>query len=214
MPAVAELIGRDTGHIPSGALAALVEDGDSAPDFIGKIFAKSSPILTWRPTKVQRITPTPLADPMSESGAHSFSRAPTRRMVSWPLVREVQSSKRRALRALLTLVAFSLLCGSALTLCVYVLLGDGGTTAWQQKPAPTRVGIAHVAAEHLDTLLATAAPAAPVDPAPAPVLARHAAKAPVRARVLPHGNGHRYQPGALHAGRAPHSGSMANHGTT
>lgn len=213
MPAVAELTGRDTGRIAS--LVELIEDDESGPNFIGKVFAKSSPILTWRPTKVQRITPTPAAD-AGESGAHSFSRAPTRRMVSWPLVREVQGpSKRRALRALLTLVAFSLLCGSALTLCVYVLLGDTGPTAWQAKPAPTRIGSVHVTADHVDTLVAAAAPA-PVETAPAPVLAHHAAKTPVRARVLPHGSGsgHRYQPGSLHAGRAPHGGSGANHGTT
>jgi hypothetical protein len=211
MPAAAELTGCDTGRIAS--LIELVDDDESGPDVIGKIFAKSSPILTWRPQKVQRITPTPAAD---ATGAHSFSRAPTRRMVSWPLVREVQGpSKRRALRALLTLVTFSLLCGSALTLCVYVLLGDSGPTAWQPKAAPTRIGTVHVTAASVDTLVAASAPA-PVETAPSPVLAHHAAKAPVRARVLPHGNatGHRYQTGSLHAGRAPHGGSAANHGTT
>jgi hypothetical protein len=42
------------------AISASSEQDQSKDDFIGQVLAKGSPILTWRPTKVQRITPKPV----------------------------------------------------------------------------------------------------------------------------------------------------------
>ena len=112
------------------------------------------------------------------------------------------------LQALLTLVTFSLLCGSALTLCVYVLLGEG-STAWHPKAPSTRVAVTHAFDERFDTLL----------PPPAPLPgATQAAVEPHRTAIRPH-RGHVQQGGrspapALHAGRSPRGARGANHRTT
>jgi hypothetical protein len=192
-------------------MPAIEERELSEHDFIGHVFMKASPILTWRPTKVQRITPAQIGERTSDSASHRFSRAPTRRMMSWPVIARVRRTPTRALRALLTLVAFSLLCGSALTLCVYVLLGDSspfagdGATACHASVVPTRAAVAHVADARLDTLLtASATPVAPLavaaaTPAPARRTAARAQHASGHANAQ---HGHAAPAGSAHSARA------------
>ena len=210
MPAVAELGVRETGRarVEAGVGAGAGPEG-SQPEFLGKVFARSSPVLTWRPMKVQRITPgsSGVVERVSDSDAHRFSRAPTKRIEPLPVLPHVQGSKRRAFRALLTLVAFSLLCGSALTLCVYALLGTS-PSAWHPKEAPVRIGLIHVADERFDTLLsASVLP----EPAPAEAAPRHATARPWGGRVQ---RGHAYPAGSLHARHAPHAGGPRSAGST
>jgi hypothetical protein len=200
------------------AAQAKIEERElSEHDFIGHVFTKASPILTWRPTKVQRITPSQIGERVSDSAVHRFSRAPTRRMVSWPVVSRLSSGARRAptraIRALGTLIAFSLLCGSALTLCVYVLLGDsspfGGSAMTASGNAArgiaTRAAVAHVASgtPSTDTLVT---PAAPVAMAPLP-----AHRTAARAQHAGHAS-HGHAAPAAHAGRAAHA-SAASRGS-
>ena len=211
MPALAELGVRETGRAPVERGAGVgAEPEGSQPDFLGRVFARSSPVLTWRPVKVQRITPASsgVVDRLSDSDAHRFSRAPTKRVEPLPVLPHAQGAKRRAFRALLTLVAFSLLCGSALTLCVYVLLGTS-PSAWHRREAPVRVGLPHVADERFDTLL-SASP--PPEPAAAEAAApRHAA---VRAWGGHVQRGHRDPAGSLRARHAPHAGGARSAGST
>jgi hypothetical protein len=185
------------------ALHASPEPRPSKHDFIGQVIEKASPILTWRPQKVQRIqVGAPAVPRITEPSEASFnpvvtfSRATTRRMVSWPVVPELPRARVPALRALLTLIAFSLLCGSALTLCVYMLFGENGVAARASSPV-SRVAVTHVEGKAaLDTL------ASP----PEPVLAPQAAPAPARTAVRPHqGRGR----GAAHA--QPSHGSHVAH---
>ena len=64
------------------AISARAENDEGKGDFIGQVLVKGSPTLTWRPNKVQRITPAPAVEAPdgSESSIRlSFSRATTRR---------------------------------------------------------------------------------------------------------------------------------------
>ena len=192
-------------------MTAVAECEQSKPEFIGQVLSKSSPVLTWRPVKVQRITPPAPgsleAAERESDAAHRFSRATTKRMAPpLPVVHSVRGSKRRALRALLTLVTFSLLCGSALTLCVYVFLGDGATAVHPKGP-PTRVAVTHVADARFDTLL----PAPSLPEAPAAVEPQHAFARPNHGH-LAHG---RRAP-AIHGARSAQggAGTAANHRRT
>jgi hypothetical protein len=189
-------------------MPAIEERELSEHDCIGHVFTKASPILTWRPTKVQRITPSQIGARVSDADDHRFSRAPTKRMLSWPVVARVRRPTR-ALRAFLTLVAFSLLCGSALTLCVYVLLGDSSpfgesASALRVNAVPTRAAVTHVAAQRMDTLV-TAAPAAL-----APIALAGSSSSPAHRTAARHPagrpqHGHAYPAAASHAGRAAHA---------
>jgi hypothetical protein len=198
------------GHMPG-----VFEPEPSKPDFLGQILSKSSPVLTWKPVKVQRITPTPpspdVVDLSSEADRTSdgfeasisrASRATTRRMVAWPVLPGLTRERGRMLRALGTLVAFSLLCGAALTVCVYVLLGGDSAIAARPKPAPTRVAVTHVAEPTFDTLL----PAAVALPAPVTLEPHKTAARPARGRPASHSP-------ALHA-RSTRAPGGANRGTT
>jgi hypothetical protein len=179
-------------------------------DFIGRVFTKASPILTWRPVKVQRITPAPPAAADVEgarvepSMIDRLSRATTKRMVAWPVVPSVRSARGRsrtpALRALLTLVAFSLLCGSALTLCVYVLLGDDGG-GWRAQARPVRIATVHVAEESFDLLLPGAAD---LTPSPVATSSEPAPPAAIHRTAAPRGRAHTARKGRRNEGVASH----------
>jgi hypothetical protein len=146
-------------------MAAVAGREPSDHELVGQVFKRPSPILTWRPVKVQRITPTAPAGNGDEALADRFSRAPTKRMVAWPVMPGARAARANAMRALLTLVAFALLCAAALTVCVYVLFGEGSngpsaSRAFAHDDMQTvRVGVRHVASETFDSLL-PAAPAA------------------------------------------------------
>jgi hypothetical protein len=193
------------------AFFAAPEPRPSKHDFIGQVFTKASPILTWRPTKVQRIklgqtaAEAPRAMDPSEASFNpvTFSRATTRRMVSWPVVPELPRARGRAVRALLTLVTFSLLCGSALTLCVYLLLGESSVASRASAPA-SRVAVAHVEGKSIvDTLSSP----------PEPVLAAPQPSVPARTAARPHQN-HARAPQHAQPLHAQHSTVHAAHKAT
>ncbi len=204
-------------------MAAVAEREQSEHEFVGQVFSKASPILTWRPVKVQRITLSPPApDGASDASMVRVSRAPTKRMVAWPVVRSIGGragrarlvrlgERGRAVRALLVLVSLSLLCGTVLAACIYFTLGEGSVaTVWHPKTPSTRAAVLHVAKVSTDVLAsAPVAPIAVATPAAAPL--RPVAPAP------PHrGRAHRGYRGTESASamHQPAAGTRAPHGTT
>jgi hypothetical protein len=200
-------------------MAAVAERQQSEREFVGHVFSRPSPILTWRPVKVQRITMAAAngADRPSDAASnHYASRAPTKRIVAWPVVRNIGHGPGygtgRALRALLTLMGLSLLCGSALAIGVYLILGDGSIALHPSTAAtanvevaalhaglPSRVARPHLfAREGVDTLA----------PAPVPVVATAVVPHPAAPLSAPahRGRAHRghHDGGSpLHAFHAP-----------
>jgi hypothetical protein len=199
-------------------MVAVAERDQSGREFVGHVFSRPSPILTWRPVKVQRITQTAFAS--DEAGSVSASPdspslAPTKRLLAWPVVRRVGRGPGRgpvrAIRALLTLITLSLMCGSALAIGVYFAFGDGPSTASAdvaplRANLPSRVARTHVGDHRVDTLA----------PEPAPVVtaiaAHPAAPASHRARTTrrPHHEGG----STLHAFHSQARGTRSPHRAT
>jgi hypothetical protein len=204
-------------------MVAVAERDQGEREFVGHVFSRPSPILTWRPVKVQRIASTALSSDTAGC-ADSPSLAPTKRLLAWPVVRRVgRGSGRgpvRAIRALLTLVTLSLMCGSALAIGVYLAFGDG--PAWHSNAStasadvaplrtdlPSRVATAHVGDHRLDTL----APApVPVVTAVAPRPTAPAAPASHRVRTTRHP--HHDGGSTLHAFHSPARGTRSPHRAT
>jgi hypothetical protein len=161
--------------------AALSQREPSKPDpFIGQVFRRASPILTWRPAlearaereRVARANVQELsgASLLEDRESFRFSRAPTRKMIAWPIVPRLRretprgDARRKALRTVGGLVAaFTLL----------ILAGAIATGAWAMRavarpePPAARVLAAHILDERVDTL----APAPVVAAAPTPAVA-------------------------------------------
>ena len=163
-------------------MAAVAQRDSSEDHFVGQVLVRASPVLTWRPVKVQRITPTPKAPEEvvvrteTDSTIFRISRVPTRRVVAWPVVPRLARTRSGARRALLAKLAIALVAGSALALAAFVVLGAGAGTALA-KPPTVRVATVHVIDDGFDLLSAQqeaalagvvvdAIPAAPVRQAP------------------------------------------------
>ena len=157
------------------AVASSGHDRDSS--FVGQVFQKGSPILTWRPTRVLRV-PTPVhtieldmadIEEVPESTIQRVSRVPTRRVVAWPVVPNVERGKARSqawsIAAHVT-IALVLACGMALGIVALDVGGTGVARAAQ----PLRDGSAHVMEATVDMLANTPLePPSVVAPAVAPM---------------------------------------------
>ena len=173
-------------------MAAVASNGhDRDSSFVGQVFQKGSPVLTWRPTRVLRV-PTPMqtieldmadVEEVPESTIQRVSRMPTRRVVAWPVVPNIERRQVRSqawsIAAHVT-IALVLACGMALGIVALDVEGTGVAHAAQ----PLRDGTAHVMESSVDTLANI-----PLDP-PA-VSAPAVAAAPVRksasSHAAPHG---------------------------
>jgi Na+-transporting methylmalonyl-CoA/oxaloacetate decarboxylase gamma subunit len=167
---------------------------------VGQVFRRASPILTWRPALAARAERERLenGDAQELSGASliedresiRFSRAPTRKMVAWPIVPRLRretpraDARRRLVRAV----------GAAVVTVLLILAAAVAVGAWavrsirRPEPPPARVLAAHVLDERVDTLApAVAAIAAPpaktVAPQPVSQAARPAARPNQRGRT-------------------------------
>ena len=192
---------------------------ESNPDhFVGQVLARSSPILTWRPALVgnaKRAAEEAAAEEISahslvddrESSVHRVSRAPTRRMVAWPVIAQVRRAHRQN--------PWTIVRRCAIAVVVVVALVALGVAeyAWQARgvalvsPPAARVVAAHVIDEGFDTLvppptpalLAAAAQAAQptaAQTAQTPVPAKTPAPASVAAQRGRAHHGHRHAPSA------------------
>jgi hypothetical protein len=160
--------------------AALSQREPSKPDaFIGQVLRRASPILTWRPALEARAERERVAraDVQELSGASliedresfRFSRAPTRKMIAWPIMPRLRRETPRG-------VARLKVARSAAAAVVFTLLIMAGafavwasaTRAVARPEAPAaRVLAAHILDERVDTL----APAPVVAAAPPPAAA-------------------------------------------
>lgn len=171
------------------AVASSGHDRDSS--FVGQVLEKGSPVLTWRKTRVLRV-PTPMqtieldmadVEEMPESTIQRVSRMPTRRVVAWPVVPNIERRQVRSqawsIAAHVT-IALVLACGMALGIVALDVEGAGVARAAQ----PLRDGTAHVMESPVDTLANTPLePPAVGAPAVAPAPARKSASS----HATPHG---------------------------
>ncbi|HEY2517868.1 MAG TPA: hypothetical protein VGI39_43660 [Polyangiaceae bacterium] len=186
------------------AVASSGHDRDSS--FVGQVFQKGSPILTWRPTRVLRV-PTPMQtieldmadiEEVPESTIQRVSRMPTRRVVAWPVVPNIERgakarSQAWSIAAHVT-IALVLACGMALGIVALDVEGAGVARAAQ----PLRDGTAHVMETTVDTLANT-----PLEPPS--VVAPAVAPAPARKSASSHATSHGRARPALQAHPATHA---------
>jgi uncharacterized membrane protein YtjA (UPF0391 family) len=153
----------------AGPQAENHETGGAIDTFVGRVMVRASPVLTWRPTKVQRIT----LDPQEPEGVtevteddaparpisvvdppERFARISSRRMVAWPVVERVGSGRGAMLawRAIRTASAL-LVAGVA------GVLGFGGYAAYAVLvparivcPVSSKANAVHSIREGGDTL--------------------------------------------------------------
>jgi hypothetical protein len=156
--------------------------------FVGSVLHRASPVLTWRPAlearaERERVSKlgtqeVSVCELIEDREASRFSRAPTRKMIAWPIARSVRRDARRERtavpKALVAAVALAaLLLGGAIGVRVWHSHGVVARAA----PSPVRVAPAHVlVAERPDSL-------APQAPAPTPAVQRPAPSAPAPAHA-------------------------------
>jgi hypothetical protein len=199
-------------------MASVAEREPSEHEIVGHVFGKASPILTWRPSPASKTAQlvSAISTSASDPGLRP-SRAPTKRMVAWPLVKSVARERGHALRALGTLVALSLLCGSVLAVGIYVVLGEE-TGLSHARALPTRVAATHVTEATADMLMLSppsgTAATDPASPAIAPAAPSPPPAVPASAH---HGRAQRGHREAAAPPRAPHAsigGTRSSHRTT
>ncbi len=176
---------------------AAVAKRESDPEaFVGQVFARSSPILTWRPALAKRVADEAAADEISaysvvdphESSVCRISRAATRRMVAWPVIAHVRRVHRASMWTIVRRCAIAFVVAAAL-----VALGVA-EYAWQARgvarvmPPVARVVSVHVIDHGFDVLV-PAAPASTVaavaSPAPRAAQSVASSKAPAPANPAP-----------------------------
>jgi hypothetical protein len=183
----------------------------STPDaFVGQVLHRASPILTWRPALEARaerervargyVQDLSGASLVEERESSRFSRAPTRKMVAWPIMRRLRretpraDARRRLVRTVgAAAVAALLIVVAAVAVGVWAFPGSA-----TPEPPTARVLGAHILDERVDTL----APAPVVVAAPPPAPAAPAvASQPVSQAAKP---GARTNPrGRVHHGHRP-----------
>jgi hypothetical protein len=187
----------------------------STPDaFVGQVLHRASPILTWRPALEARAERERVArgDVQDLSGASlveeressRFSRAPTRKLVAWPIVPRLRretprgDARRRLVRTIGAAVAAILLIVAAVAAAV-----AGGAWAFRgiatPEPPTARVQAAHILDERVDTLAPAPVIAPIAAPPPAPAAPAVAAQ-PVSQAAKP---GRTNQRGRAHHGHGP-----------
>jgi hypothetical protein len=195
-------------------MAAVAQREDFADRFVGKVLARSSPVLTWRPALVAKAAQEAAAaeaeiedvvdDP--ESSVQRISRLPTTRMVVWPVVRRVQSAaspvtRPSVRRTVVTALAAVVLVGLGLTAHA---LNAPGVAA--MAPPPAKVTTTRALDDSLDAVVGpapAAADVAAVAPSATPAKSANAPRktAASPARATSHGHArhakHRLSP-AIH----------------
>jgi hypothetical protein len=165
--------------------AVLTNREPSTPDaFVGQVLHRASPILTWRPALEARAERERVArrDVRELSGASliedresiRFSRAPTRKMVAWPIVPRLRRETPRgdARRKLVLEVGASVVTAALIVLAALAVGAWAFRGIARPEPPKARVLAAHILDERVDTL------------APAPVVAAVAAPPPAAAQAV------------------------------
>jgi len=157
-----------------GALVAATANRQSDPVFVGQVFARSSPILTWRPTLAKRVARDVAAEEIAaqalvnaqELSAPRISRAPTRRMVAWPVIRQVRGAPRA--ETIARRVALAVLALAAVAALAFAARAWGAPGMAQVSPPAARIAEAHVIDDGSDVIKSSAhAPVASAAPIPA-----------------------------------------------
>jgi hypothetical protein len=141
---------------------------ESNPDFfVGQVLARSSPILTWRPALAKKAADEAAAEEISahsfvddrESSVHRISRAPTRRMVAWPVIPQVRRDHRESAWTIARRAAIATIAVAALVAIGIAAFAWEGRGVARTAPPVARVIAAHVIDEGFDTLVPPATPA-------------------------------------------------------